>query len=48
MKTYLVSTHLGVFETRAVNANKALSNIRFRLFGRCGYVNTKYWTIQEV
>lgn len=47
MKTYIVSTHLGDFETMAVNAKKALSNIRFRLFGCRGYINTTYWTVKE-
>jgi hypothetical protein len=47
MTKYIVSTHLGDFETMAVSAQKALSNIRFRLFGRSGYVNTTYWTVKE-
>lgn len=47
MKTYIVSTHLGDFETMATSAKKALSNIRFRLFGWSGYVNTTYWTVKE-
>ena len=47
MKTYIVETHLGAFETQAASAEKALSNIRFRLFGRRGFVNTSYWTVKE-
>lgn len=47
MKTYIVSTHLGDFETMATSAKKALSNIRFRLFGRSGYAKTEYWTVKE-
>lgn len=47
MKTYIVETHLGAFETQAASAEKALSNIRFRLFGRRGFINTSYWTVKE-
>jgi hypothetical protein len=47
MKTYIVSTHLGDFKTMAVSAKKALSNIRFRLYGRSGYAKTEYWTVKE-
>lgn len=32
-KRYIVSTHLGNFETWATSPKKAISNIRFRLFG---------------
>ena len=34
MKRYIVSTHLGDFETTASSPAKAISNIRFRIFGR--------------
>ena len=34
MKKYIVSTHLGDFETTAPSPQKAISNIRFRIFGR--------------
>lgn len=46
-KLYIVSTHLGDFETMAVSPEKALSNIRFRIFGRRGFVQTNYWTVTE-
>ena len=40
---WIVATHLGNFPTWATSAAKAISNIRFRLFGgRCG-VSTAYW-----
>ena len=35
-RLYICSTHLGDFETWATSAAKAISNVRFRLFGR-GY-----------
>ena len=47
MKTYIVSTHVGEYMTMAVSAKKALSNIRFRLYGRSGYAKTEYWTVRE-
>ena len=34
MKRYIVSTHLGDFETTATTPEKAISNIRWRIFGR--------------
>lgn len=34
MHKYIVSTHLGDFETTAPSPEKAISNIRFRIFGR--------------
>lgn len=44
---WIVETHLGPFETWATSAAKAISNIRFRLFGgRCG-VSTAYWDVVE-
>lgn len=48
MKKYIVETHLGDFETMAPSAHKALSNVRFRLFGRGGCANTTYWKVREV
>ena len=46
-KLYYVYTHIGTFETWAVSAKKAISNIRFRLFGgQCG-VSTIYWEAKE-
>lgn len=32
MKRYIVSTHLGDFETMATSPQKAVSNLRWRLF----------------
>ena len=34
MRRYIVSTHLGDFPTTAASPEKAISNIRFRIFGR--------------
>lgn len=46
-KLYYVETHIGTFETWATSPKKAISNIRFRLFGgRCG-VSTICWTVKE-
>lgn len=47
MKKYIVETHLGDFETMATSAKKALANVRFRLYGRGGYVKLKYWKVKE-
>lgn len=45
MRKYIVSTHLGDFETTATSPAKAISNIRFRIFGRyADSAATKYWT----
>lgn len=47
MKKYIVSTHLGEMETMAVSPKKALSNVKYRLFGG-RYTNlTQYWTVRE-
>lgn len=44
---YWVETHLGLFETWATSAGRAISNIRYRLFGRqCG-VSTIHWKAWE-
>lgn len=34
MKRYIVTTHLGNFATTATTPEKAISNVRFRIFGR--------------
>lgn len=34
MQRYIVRTHLGDFPTTAPSPAKAISNIRFRIFGR--------------
>jgi len=34
MKRYIVTTHLGDFPTTAPSPEKAISNIRWRIFGR--------------
>ena len=47
MKHYIVSTHVGDFETMAKSPEKAISNVRFRLFGRSGRPITMYWTATE-
>lgn len=47
-RLYIVSTHLGNFETWAASADKAISNIRFRLFGRGHHAQyTAGWTAKE-
>lgn len=40
---WIVETHLGNFPTWATSAAKAISNIRFRLFGPAAGVPTTYW-----
>lgn len=47
MRHYIVSTHLGDFETVAKSPEKAISNVRYRLFGRSGRPTTMYWTVAE-
>lgn len=46
-KRYIVETHLGLFETWAVSAKKAIANIRFRLAGRQMGMSTIYWKAWE-
>jgi hypothetical protein len=49
MKTYIVSTHLGDFETTAASPARAISNIRFRIF-RNSPAAKRYvcnWTVRE-
>ena len=47
-RRFIVSTHLGNFETWATSSKKAISNIRYRLYGRTAD-NSKviYWTAKE-
>ena len=50
MKTYIVSTHLGDKETTATSPQKAISNIRFRIFGPRSAIAKRYvqgWTVRE-
>ena len=49
MKTWIVETHLGAFETTDESAEKAISNIRYRLFGRAarGAKFAANWTAKE-
>ena len=46
-KRWIVETHIGMFETWAVSAKKAIANIRFRLVGRQMGVSTIYWKAWE-
>lgn len=34
MQKYIVYTHCGAFETTATTPEKAISNVRWRMFGR--------------
>lgn len=43
---YIVSTHLGDFETWAVSARKAIANIKWRLFGRQVTALTVNWKVR--
>ena len=46
-KHYIVENHLGLFDTWAISAARAISNIRYRLFGgQCG-VSTIHWKAWE-
>lgn len=50
MKTYIVSTHLGDYETTATSAAKAVSNIRYRIFGPRSANAKRFvrgWTVRE-
>ena len=48
MKKYIVSTHLGDIPTWATSPKKAISNIRFRMFGRQpADWHCNYWTAKE-
>lgn len=47
-RLYIVSTHLGDMTTWATSPNKAISNIRFRIFGRQpANWHCQYWTARE-
>ena len=47
-KRYIVETHIGMFETLAVSAKKAIANIRWRIYGRCAdSSDTMYWQARE-
>lgn len=48
MKTYIVETHVGDFETTAATPQKALANIRWRVFGgRVSAQYTRCWKVEE-
>ena len=45
-RLYYVHTNVGTFETWATSPQKAIANVRYRLFGRgCGgrFCDTSYW-----
>lgn len=44
---WIVETHLGLFETWAVSAKKAIANIRYRLMGTSYNCQTIYWKAWE-
>ena len=47
-KRYIVSTHLGDFPTWATSAKKAISNVRYRIYGRTAdNAKIAYWTAKE-
>ena len=47
-KKYIVHTHVGDYPTWATSPGKAISNIRFRLYGRTADNTTvMYWTAEE-
>lgn len=48
MRKFIVETHLGDYETMAKSPEKAISNVRYRIFGRSGRPLTMYWTVREV
>ena len=46
-RLYYVHTNVGTFETWATSPQKAIANVRYRLFGgRCD-AKTIYWTARE-
>lgn len=49
MHRYIVSTHLGDFETVAATPERAISNIRFRIFRRLPAAKryVMHWTVRE-
>lgn len=46
-KHYWVETHVGTHDTWATSPEKAISNIRYRLFGGKTGVSTIYWKVRE-
>ena len=47
-RKYIVVTHLGDFPTWATSPAKAISNVRFRLFGAGAHGRyTSGWTVRE-
>lgn len=49
MRKYIVSTHIGDFPTMAPSPQKAINNVRWRIFGR-GFGEIRYvhsWTVRE-
>ena len=49
MKRYIVSTHLGDYETVASSPERAISNIRYRIFRRSPAAKryTHSWKVRE-
>lgn len=49
MKRYIVSTHLGEYETVASTPERAISNVRYRIFRRSPAARryTWSWTVRE-
>ena len=43
-RKWIVETHLGPEPTWATSAEKAISNVRYRIFGAVPDAVTKYWT----
>lgn len=49
MRKFIVETHVGKFETSATSEKKAISNVRFRVYGRQPTDwHCKYWIAREV
>ena len=47
-RRFIVQTHVGNIPTWATSAKKAISNVRFRLFGRQpADWHCRYWTARE-
>lgn len=47
-RRYIVTTHLGDFSTWATSPGRAISNVRFRLFGAGAHAQyTQGWTVRE-
>lgn len=48
MRKYVVITHIGDFETMAATPARALSNVRWRVFGgRISSQYTRCWKVRE-